>query len=396
MTTHSKPIKVVHLTSAHPALDPRIFQRECRSLAEMGYEVVLIAPTDRDTSRDGVAIHGIRPSRHRLERMLLSPTRIMRKALQEHADLYHFHDPELIPICLLLRLLRKRVVYDVHEDLPRTFDYKTYLPQACRRPLRWLTERLENFASRSFSAIITATPDIAARFCQLNPRVTVVANFPSLLAFQPSSHPWEMREPAVAYVGALSRARGIGNLITALEYLPTESPIKLILAGRFFPESLRDELAQLPGWKRVQYLGQLSPADIPDLLSRVRAGIVALLPQENYLVSMPIKMFEYMAAGLPVIASDFPLWREIVTSAQCGLLVDPADPEEIARAMNTLVFSPEMAASMGKHGRMSVEAKYDWSVESEHLREIYRVLLPQSSHHTSFAECNSGTSAIWR
>jgi glycosyltransferase involved in cell wall biosynthesis len=364
-------MKVVHLTSAHPVFDARIFQRECRSLARLGYEVVLIAPHQCDEIVDGVDIRHVQPHPNRLLRMTSTTLGVYRRALREKADVYHFHDPELILAGLLLRMAGRRVIYDIHEDLPRTIAGKFYFPGWCRPPIKWAAESLENLACRSFSGLVAATPTIAERFYRVNSRTTVVCNFPVLDDMPTPAVRWEDRQMSVAYIGNITVERGIIELVKALSLLPADSPARLLLAGKFWPESLHQQLAQLRGWGRVDYVGLVSPKKIPSLLARVRAGLVVLAPQENYLRSMPIKLFEYMAAGIPVIASNFPFWRQIVEGAQCGVLVDPTNPPAIAQAICSLLTSPERAQEMGTRGRKAAEITFNWKNQEPRLRALY-------------------------
>ncbi|MBZ5570905.1 MAG: glycosyltransferase family 4 protein [Acidobacteriia bacterium] len=367
-------MKVAHLTSVHPVFDARIFQRECKSLVRLGCEVVLVAPHGLDEIVEGVQIRAVHPLQSRILRLMLTAFRVFRRALHENADIYHFHDPELIPVGLLLRMLGRRVIYDIHEDLPRTIESKFYLRVWCRRPLKWAAEWVEDFACRWFSALVVATPTIARRFCDTNPRTIVVCNFPVLKDFPRSEAPWSDRTMSVAYIGSIPQARGIHELVRAMSLLPSDSPVRMTLAGRFWSEALHAELAQLPGWNRVDYVGSVHPSEVPHLLSCVRAGVVVLRPVENYVCSMPIKLFEYMAAGIPVIASDFPLWREIVDGAKCGLLVDPSSPADIAHAIQSLISSPEQAQQMGARGRTATEVTYNWKSQEGRLHALYSAL----------------------
>jgi len=170
--------RVVHLSSAHPVGDTRLFARECRSLARAGYAVTLVTPHDRDVVVDGILVKAVPRASRRLERMTVTVARVYREAVKLQADLYHFHVVELIPAGLLLRARGKMVVYDVYEDAPRDILARDYLPTRVRRPVGWLLERLENFAAPRFSALVAATPKIGARFRPLNPRTVVVNNYP--------------------------------------------------------------------------------------------------------------------------------------------------------------------------------------------------------------------------
>jgi glycosyltransferase involved in cell wall biosynthesis len=180
---------------------------------------------------------------------------------------------------------------------------------------------------------------------------------------------------AVVYIGSITRSRGILELVEGMSLLPSDTPLRLKLAGTFSPAELQDDMHTLPGWERVDYLGFLRRGQVTDLLGRVRAGLLVLHPEETYLCSMPIKLFEYMAAEIPVIASDFPLWRQIIEEARCGLLVDPLNPVAIAAAIERLYNHPAEAEQMGKRGRAAVESRYTWAGEERRLKELYESLV---------------------
>ena len=372
---HQQP-KIVHLTSVHSAFDVRVFHKECKSLARSGKHVVLIVPHQRDEVVDSVEVKGIRTGGGRLVRMTRTAWTLYREALRQNGDVYHFHDPELIPLGLLLAARGKTVVYDIHEDAPADILHKDYIPRCLRRPLTWSVRKLENAACRRFSGLIAATPTIAKRFCSINPNTVVVHNFPMLDEITPTVDlPWKERPPAVAYIGSISERRGIREILQALALLPSDNPARMMLAGPFSPAELRTELMRLPGWPRVKYLRVLDRPSVANLLSRVRLGLLLLQPEPNFWDAMPIKLFEYMAAGIPVIASDFPLWRQIIGEAGCGLLVDPQDPQAIARAMEYLLNHDAEAEAMGRRGRQATCELYNWISEERVLLRFYSELL---------------------
>jgi len=138
---------------------------------------------------------------------------------------------------------------------------------------------------------------------------------------------------------------------------------------------LYDEICVMPGWGRVEFLGWQSREQVAALLGRVRAGLVLLHPTLNYYDALPVKLFEYMSAGVPVIASDFPLWRKIVERAGCGLVADPLDPHAIASAIEWLLTHPDEAEAMGKRGQEAVHKLYNWEIESKKLRVFYEKIL---------------------
>src|ERR1700704_4285949 len=369
-------LKIVHLTSVHTAFDARVFHKECKSLARSGKHVVLIAPHQRDEVVDSVEVKGIQPSGGRLVRMTRTVWSLYREALRQNGDVYHFHDPELIPLGLLLAARGKRVVYDIHEDAPADILHKDYIPRPLRRPLTWSVRKLEEAACRRFSGLIAATPTIAKRFYSINPNTVVVHNFPMLDEIAPTVDlPWNERPPAVAYIGSISERRGIREILQALALLSPDKPAQMMLAGPFSLEELRTELMRLPGWARVKYLRVLDRPSVANLLARVRMGLLVLQPEPNFWNAMPIKLFEYMAAGIPVIASDFPLWRHIIGEAGCGLLVDPQDPQAITRAMEYLLSHDAEAQDMGRRGRQAACELYNWNSEERVLLKFYSELL---------------------
>jgi glycosyltransferase involved in cell wall biosynthesis len=368
--------KIVHLTSVHTAFDVRVFHKECKSLARSGKHVVLIAPHQRDEVVDSVEVKGIQIGGGRLVRMTRTVWSLYREALRQNGDVYHFHDPELIPLGLLLAARGKTVVYDIHEDAPADILHKDYIPRPLRRPLTWTVRKLEDAACRRFSGLIAATPTIAQRFYSINPNTVVVHNFPMLNEIAPTADlPWNERPPAVAYIGSISERRGIREILQALALLSSDNRARMMLAGPFSPAELRTELMRLPGWARVKYLRVLDRPSVANLLSRVRLGLLVLQPEPNFCNAMPIKLFEYMAAGIPVIASDFPLWRQIIGEAGCGLLVDPQDPRAIARAMEYLLSHDAEAEAMGRRGRQAACELYNWNSEERVLLNFYSELL---------------------
>jgi glycosyltransferase involved in cell wall biosynthesis len=365
--------RVVHLTSAHPSDDVRIFVKECRTLAAAGYEVHLIAPGAEEGMHDGVRTHGIaaRGGRDRFARMTSTVSAVHRRARALAADLYHFHDPELMPAGLRLARSGAAVVYDSHEDLAATVLDKAWIRHRLRRPTARLVAKLEPAAANRLAAVVAATPVIAERFSRCRCQVITVNNFPELREFHRVQRRSSPSELAVCYVGAITPIRGIEVIVDAI----ARTDARLLLAGSFESAAFGDRVRALPGWSRVDYLGKVDRAGVGEIFERASAGIVLLKPTANYVRSHPTKMFEYMSAGLPVIASDFPLWREIVTQAKCGICIDPTSPAALADAVSWLVAHPDEAREMGENGRRAVRTTYNWQREGERLIALYGTLL---------------------
>jgi glycosyltransferase involved in cell wall biosynthesis len=368
---------VVHMTSVHSALDRRIFHKECRSLAREGFRVTIIGPHSADTIADHVCIKSIIPEKSRLGRMTRTVWRIYREARRQRADIYHFHDPELIPVGLLLRAGGKRVIYDIHEDFPKDVLSKFYLPAWSRKSIAWIIEKLEEAACGHFSALVTVTPSIAERFRLINRQTVIVHNYPyhDEITSAQTAAPWEKRRNSVAYVGGITAQRAIREMVFAMACLPENLSATLELAGNEVPEAVSiEELHRHPGWARVLHHGVLDRLSTFRLLHQVRAGLVIFHPEPNHLEAMPQKIFEYMGSGLPVIASDFPLWRRMLGGIGCAIFVDPMNPRAISKAIEYVLTHPQEAEEMGRRGQSVVLEKYTWNTQAEELVKLYSTL----------------------
>ncbi len=364
-------LTVCHLTSVHSSNDVRIFHKECVSLAKAGYEVFLVALNTENRTEKGVNIIGIsHKSQSRISRITSGVNRVLKKALEVNADIYHLHDPELLRIAKKLKKAGKKVIYDAHEDVPRQVLSKYWIPKFFRLMVAALFERYENRIVKKLDLIITATPYIRNRFVKINANTIDINNYP-LQKEIPDDENWENKENAVCYTGGISDIRGLEEIVRAMEEL---KDVKLLLAGPYSPENYRNHLKSLDGWKHVQEYGMVSRDEVSNILRQAIAGIVTFLPLPNHIDAQPNKMFEYMAAGLPVICSDFPLWKDIVEKYECGICVDPLNPKKIVKAINYLLNNKEEAIRMGYNGRKMILQKYNWNNEEKRLISCYENL----------------------
>jgi glycosyltransferase involved in cell wall biosynthesis len=310
--------------------------------------------------------------------MATGPWKALRAIRALKPSIVHIHDPELLPLAMILPGLGCRVIYDAHEDTPRQIMAKYWIPRWARGPVSRIVAGVESVASTRVDAITTVLPVIAERFPA--DRTILVRNFPALDEL--SSHaamPHASRLPAFAYVGGISEVRGIREMVQAVVRVRprgAETP-QILLGGRFAPLTLESEIRKMPGWEHVDFHGWVDRSGVASILAKSRAGIMTLHPTPNHMQSGPIKLFEYMSAGLPVIVSDFPVWRGVIDEAECGLMVDPFDVDAIASAMQWIIDHPEEAEAMGRRGREAVESKWNWASEGERLVELYRRLVPE-------------------
>jgi glycosyltransferase involved in cell wall biosynthesis len=363
-------IKICHISTVHPVDDIRIFEKECQVLYKAGYLVYFIVPHDRNEKIRGIEIIALPRPKNRLARAVKNGFKAYRKAMEIKAEVYHFHDPELIPVGFLLSLHGKKVIYDVHEDAPKTIMNKEWIPFFLRQIIALAFRKFENWNARRMNILITATPTIRNRFLSFKCKAIDINNYPRRSEFYDVLLSRKQKERSVCYIGTIDRYRGIVEMTQAVE----KTDAKLLLAGTFAQTSHRNLVTQLTGWKKVEELGQLDRLGVARVLGRAMAGLVLIHPRSNYLDSLPIKMFEYMSAGLPVIASDFFLWRKIIEENRCGLCCDPLNPDEIAGAIQWILNHPQEANSMGENGRKAVMEKFNWESEGKKLIEAYRDL----------------------
>jgi len=364
--------KIAHLTSAHLRYDTRIFIKMCSSLAAHGYAVSLVVADGKGNEvKNGVSIvdAGAKTG-GRLSRMTKTVKRVFEMAKELDADIYHLHDPELIPAGIKLKKLGKKVIFDAHEDLPKQLLGKPYFNKPTKMILSKTFEWYERWACPKFDAMIAATPFIRDKFLKINPNTVDINNFP-LLDELANTSDWAQKENEVVYVGGIAKIRGIEEVVSALEYT---QGVRLNLAGSFSEKAVEEQVKNHQAWSNVNELGFLNRQQVNEVLAKSRAGLVTFLPAPNHIDAQPNKMFEYMSAGLPIITSNFPLWREIVEGNQCGICVDPLDPQAIGEAIQYLIDHQLEAEKMGKSGRQAVETKYNWSIEEQKLLKLYKEL----------------------
>ncbi len=375
---NNKNKKICILTSAHSAFDIRIFHKQAKTLVSVGYDVTLIAQHNKNEIVDGVKIIALPKPQNRFYRIFFFTKKVYKIALAQKTDVYHFHDPEFLPWALLLRLkTRAKIIYDSHEDVPKQILSKKWVPRFLRFPISIFFNFIEKQITRNFDAVIAVTPAVADKF--LAPQKIYLANYPKLKYFNLlSSRSKQRNNPkkfTIIYAAGLTRIRGIKEIIEAYGLLLSNYPIRFKLAGNFSEKEFESEIKKNVIWKKIDYLGFLPLSAVYQHFATADIGLICLLPEPNHIDSSPNKMFEYMAAGLPVVASHFPAWKKIIEENQCGLCVDPNNPRTIAKAIEYLVQNPDKAKEMGENGKMAVKQKYNWNIEERKLLNLYEDLI---------------------
>lgn len=364
------PIKVCILTTVHQPFDTRIFHKEAKILVQSGYKVTLIVPYDKNEMVDGVKIICFPRAKNRFMRIFVHAWKMLFLALGQRADIYHFHDPELILVGIVLRLLGKEVIYDVHEDVPKQIMNKSWLGNnQIRKLLSFIMNVVEQIGARSFNKILVTTPEIAKRFPKN--KVVLLRNFPVLKLIDDTIPiNYKKNKPIIVYAGGLKRERGIKEIIQAMKYIDNKA--KLWLFGEWYGKKFKKECKNLTGWKQVKDFGFVPLDKVYQYMKIANIGISILYPLANHLTCLPVKHYEYMTCSLPIIISNFPYWEDIF--GECALFADPYNPKDIAQKILFLLENINVMKKMGKNGRKLIIEKYNWEEESKRLLEMYEHL----------------------
>lgn len=369
-------IKVCHVTSAHSRYDVRIFHKECKSLARNGFDVTLLV-NDMITPEiiNGVKIVStqFRP-KNRFERIVKSKKHIRKKMIEIDADLYHFHDPELLFEALWIKKKGKKVIFDSHEDYMLTISEKSWIPSILRKHISKLFSLYEKKVVGKIDGAIVCYHWTEERYQKVNNKTSMVLNFPIL--DDKEYNIGNMNSRSIAFAGGISPQWCHKDIIIALGKL---NNVKYQLAGRMVGDYSK-ELQNLDGWKYVNYHGVLSFSDVK---SKVYANASIGMALLDYIAQCKgtignlsnTKFFEYMQMGLPLICTDFKLWKEIIDEEQCGICVNPHNIDEIIEAINFLLDNPEKAKLMGANGQKAIKNKYNWDTEENKLFNLYNEIL---------------------
>lgn len=366
MTIAVHPSRVVHLTSVHPADDNRIFHKECVTLAAAGYDVTLVVAGGRDETVKGVRIVSVRRTGGRINRAVLGSIRLGREAIRSKADVIHFHDPELLPLGLVLRLLGRNVIYDAHEWVRGSTTSRPYLDPRVARLMAWAIGGLEWVASRVLTHVVAATPFIASQYKA--DKVTVIANYPDLGELADARGDLDERDPNCGvYVGGINEGRCGSAMLAALPKARATDPRIHLVMGGSIEDGLHPETVE-----GIEYLGLLSRSEVVRVNRGASFGLALLRPLPNYIDSLPTKFFEYLAAGIPAMVSrSTVIVAGIIDEVGCGLVVDGEDSDQIAEAMVTFASDPARTRLMGERGAVAVRDRYNWSAEAAKLVALY-------------------------
>ena len=378
LKNNNNSIRVCILTSVHPLSSVRIFHKQSKSLIKAGYDVILIIQHDKDETIDGIKIIALPKVTGRVKR-ILGIWKVFRLAFSQKAKIYHFHDPELLPVGILLKIFTgSKIIYDVHENIKRDIEKKNWLPKGTRKLASIVFQLIEKVGMLFFSKLIIAEDSYIENYSKYS-NVVILRNYPIL----PSIEEFPINKnsrPTLIYVGGISKARGVYELIDTIKLLKVKYPDILLelvggIANANLEAMIKEKIRGNNIEENIHLVGRVDYKDIYSMAFNCHVGMAILHPIPNYKESLATKLYEYMAINLPIVASNFPMWKEVVEGNKCGLTVNPLNPKEIASAVEYLISNPEEATQMGQNGRKAVIEKYNWETESKKLIAIYQELL---------------------
>lgn len=357
-------MRVCHVSDIHGINDNRIFYKECISLAEIGYDVVLIAVGRSDICK-GVLRIGLKKY-PRLLRIIVGPIKAYRAAIRVNADVYHLHDPELLTLVPLFRWHKKRIIFDSHEDYYQQIRIKKYIPAALRNPIAKAYEKYQRGMSRYLDGFILPAKSTSIK---IDIPITIVGNSP-ILNTPKAITPIANKSNSICYVGGLTEDRGISWLIKAAY----QANVKLILAGSFQSENYHNQLKQMLSYSIVDYRGCLDHNKIESIFEESKIGMAVLMNTGQYANGMTLatKVMEYCQYGLPVILSKTAYNQAMVDKYHFGICVDdPTDTTRYAKTIRNLIDSSEQLEILGKNGRKLIETKLNWQHDFKNLMALY-------------------------
>jgi len=379
-----KKNEICHITTVHNAYDTRIFYKECRSLAKYFGTVYLIVPSDKNYEIDGVKIIKIPILKNRFLRITAGNIIAFDKALKIKARIYHFHDPEFIPWALLLKAATKsKVIYDVHEDYFTSIREKKWIKGVILRKVSAsILNFIEKKSSKFFDAIVISEDYYIDNFKGMNKKIVEVLNYPILNEALPEIN-FKKTRFSLVYSGTVSENRGIWDALKVVQCLAEErKDFKLYIIGKFSSENLlsnvRKFLTENTLEEYVEIIGgsEYTKRETIDAYHKLMdVGLVLIPISPHYERKLPTKFFEYMLAGIPFIATNFPRWKEFVEENKCGFVVNPNNFEEIDKLIQYLIDNPDERKKMGEEERKKVLEKYNWDTQEKRLVDLYTELL---------------------
>jgi glycosyltransferase involved in cell wall biosynthesis len=370
--------RVCMLSSVNSAFDVRIFNREAKTLVKSGYKVYFVVTHNKEEIIEGVHIIPISKRKSRFYRFFIKDWIILFKSIRINAILYHFNNPDLILIGLILKLIGKKVVYDVHENVCLDILSKEWIFPPIRKVISLIIKFIEWFSLHFFDKIIVAGKDIQlqSHFRKFHHKIILIRNYPTITISAIEIFPKPKDKIRFIYAGGITYGRAIMEIIKAYKYIEYSNS-ELIILGKFNSNDFKNKiLNSINNFINIKYIPSVSYREMFNLLKKCHAGLICFEPLLNNIGALSgrnNKIYEYMMAGLAIIGSNFESWNNFILGNKIGVTVDPNNVSEISRAMNFLIENPERILSMEKNAKR-LSNKYSWESERHKLINLYKEL----------------------
>ncbi len=364
-------MRVCVITTVHPPNDIRI-SKELDTLVKAGYDVVYIAQKGK-FDNDKVTFWPITVYHDRINRLIKGSREALQKALDANADIYHFHDPELIGLGTKLKHRGKKVVYDIHEEYPSVILSKNWIPKIFRSPIARFTDVYERRAVEQMNGIVVVVPEQLERFPNKK-EVAILPNYPETEFLNSMRKNTDEERVRFVYSGSIDVDRSIKEMMDAFFMLNDKYNISLDLLGPIHNEELKEYINHKQKESdALTYRGVLPYNDAIEVVSQCDIGLMVMHRGRSKEMSSPLKMFEYLGLGLPIIASDFKKWHEVLDERPCALFVDSDSAEDIAEKMEILIKDEKLRSQM-RDNAIEISRKYTWKSVEDRLLKLYRSL----------------------
>jgi glycosyltransferase involved in cell wall biosynthesis len=373
--------KVFIFSSAHFWNDGRVFYRESKSLAKK-YKVELHAVADFNFREvDGINVYGLplwsKPS-DRFSTIFI----LIKRILKSNTDVFHFHDPELLAIVPLIKIIKQKpIIFDVHEHFSSLIYEKEYIPIILRPLFSKLYSIFERLIFPFLDFVIYTTDFIGVRYKKyFGEKAFKVSNLPSISLFKNDPPKYSERSNIAIYMGYMTFVRGIKEIINAFKIVNEKFPeFELHIVGRFFSEEFQKEIYNIISELKMESVIKIKNGykyeKMNKILYHCKIAYITYLTFPNNIACLPNKLFEYMGAGLAIVASDFDNYREIVVKNNCGVVVKPEDTLEIANATLKYIENEQFATKMSNNARRNFLSKFNWESEEKSFLEFYQKIL---------------------
>jgi hypothetical protein len=366
-------INITHLTSGHTRYDIRIFHKECISLAKVDSFTVnlIVADNDKDEIKDNISIYDVGKLNGRYHRMLKTTKKILQKAIELDSDLYHFHDPELIPIGLKLKKLGKKVIFDIHENTGLQILERQWIPYYLRKIISVVFDGYEQYACSKFDYLYVPQYSMYKKFTKIN-NTEFIGNFPSIENIN-SLKAKDYSKYKLLYSGSISESRGLFNMLNLLvELMNIDIKYTITIAGSIGDDLLKKAKTH-KGWQNINYLGYLSQEEIQKVYSKHSIGLIMFNNVGQYYMAYSLKLFEYMQNGLTIIMPNFGDWLYFNKEYNVGYNINVKDSSDISIVIDGI--TNEVLKLNGIRNQKLVIDEFSWNSEEKKLKKIYKEIL---------------------